>query len=329
MKKISVIIPVYNSASYLEKCLDSVVNQTYFNLEIILINDGSTDDSASIVDQYKEKDSRIIVVHKSNGGIGSAYKAACEIMTGDYVSFIDSDDYVALNYYEDIIKIIYKQNPDVIHFSRVLFNDLGVIKDELTKFNTIIEGNDTILKHHFDCVKDPSLACRVFKKDLFNNLVIFNQNIGIDEILIIQLLAQCEKVVFTDKIYYYTYERPDSVSRIQYSEQKTNQGIKVYQFACEFLSKNKAQYAPYFHLKYLNYLLPIYEFSLNDENIKHSELLNLMKEEINKQYQHVCNTSHFKSLPLLFKIKAHAISKNKLLYLLITKGIKLKKIIIK
>ena len=96
---ISVIVPVYNVESYLEKCIDSIIHQTYKNLEIILVDDGSTDNSGKICDVYKEKDSRIKVIHKQNRGLSSARNCGLEIAKGEYIGFVDGDDYIAEDMY--------------------------------------------------------------------------------------------------------------------------------------------------------------------------------------------------------------------------------------
>ena len=90
MEKISVIVPVYNSEAYLENCLNSIIQQTYQNLEIILVNDGSTDGSAAICQRYKIQDPRVKVYHKPNGGVGSSRNRALEAVTGDYILFVDT-----------------------------------------------------------------------------------------------------------------------------------------------------------------------------------------------------------------------------------------------
>lgn len=103
MKKISVIVPVFNVAQYLEQCLDSIIGQTYENLEIILVDDGSTDSSGSICDSYKNVDSRIKVIHKKNGGLSDARNVGLDNCKGDYISFVDSDDYLSPYFYEILV----------------------------------------------------------------------------------------------------------------------------------------------------------------------------------------------------------------------------------
>lgn len=112
MKRISVIVPVYNSESYLPKCIDSIIGQTYENLEIILVNDGSTDQSVSICEDYVQKDSRIKVLHKSNGGQASARNQGLAVATGDYISFIDSDDWIDNRMYAHAMGVFF-ENPQI------------------------------------------------------------------------------------------------------------------------------------------------------------------------------------------------------------------------
>lgn len=119
-KKISVIIPIYNSEKYLEKCLLSIINQTYNNLEIILINDGSSDSSGKICDVFAKKDKRIIVIHKKNGGQNSARKAGIDNASGEYISFIDSDDWIDLDYYETLQNNLH--NADIVT-SGIIFEE--------------------------------------------------------------------------------------------------------------------------------------------------------------------------------------------------------------
>ncbi len=110
---VSVIVPVYKVEKYLSKCADSIINQTYKNLEIILVDDGSPDNSGKMCDEYAKKDSRIKVIHKENGGLSSARNAGCKISTGKYVYFVDSDDFIHEKAIEDLLSNLIKYNADI------------------------------------------------------------------------------------------------------------------------------------------------------------------------------------------------------------------------
>ncbi|MDR0307498.1 MAG: glycosyltransferase [Chitinispirillales bacterium] len=113
MEKISIIIPIYNVEPYIKKCIDSVINQTYKNLEIFLINDGSTDNSGKICDEYAGNDSRIRVFHKENGGINSARNAALKNLTGDFIGSVDPDDWIEPDMYETLYKVLKEKNTKI------------------------------------------------------------------------------------------------------------------------------------------------------------------------------------------------------------------------
>ena len=115
--KISVIVPVYNVEKYLSQCLDSIIHQTYKNLEIILVDDGSTDSSGLICDNYSQKDKRIKIIHKCQGGLSDARNAGLKIATGEYISFIDSDDFIDKNMYSILINNTQKYNSDIVWFN--------------------------------------------------------------------------------------------------------------------------------------------------------------------------------------------------------------------
>ena len=112
-KKVSVIIPVYNVEKYLEECIQSVLKQTYKNLEIILVDDGSPDNCPKMCDEWAKKDSRIKVIHKQNGGASSSRNTGLDVMTGDFMCFIDSDDFIAKNYIEVLYNNLIETNSDV------------------------------------------------------------------------------------------------------------------------------------------------------------------------------------------------------------------------
>ena len=114
-KKISIIIPCYNTGKYLKRCLDSLINQTYSNLEIIVVNDASPDNLQKIINTYSKKDKRIKpVIHEKNKGLFQARLSGAKIATGDYIAFLDSDDYVDVDFYRELIVTACKNNTDMV-----------------------------------------------------------------------------------------------------------------------------------------------------------------------------------------------------------------------
>ena len=111
---ISVIVPVYNVENYLPRCLDSIINQTYTNLEILLVDDGATDNSGKLCDEYAQKDNRIRVFHKENGGVSSARNMGLDNATGEYIAFVDSDDYIDKCMYEIMLNSSVQNNADIV-----------------------------------------------------------------------------------------------------------------------------------------------------------------------------------------------------------------------
>ena len=111
---VSVIVPVYNSEKYLNRCVDSILNQTYRSIELILVDDGSPDNSGRICDEYAEKDSRVRVIHKANAGVSAARNSGLEVASGDYATFVDSDDYIEPDMYSDMMEKVNQYNCDVV-----------------------------------------------------------------------------------------------------------------------------------------------------------------------------------------------------------------------
>lgn len=135
---VSIVVPIYNVEKYLDKCVCSIINQTYKNLEIILVNDGSPDNCKAIIENYKTTDSRIKVINKSNGGLSDARNVGLDLATGDYICFIDSDDYVELDMVEIVIDKLKKSNADVLIFSS--YNEIVDLNENIIEKN-IVELN--------------------------------------------------------------------------------------------------------------------------------------------------------------------------------------------
>ena len=149
---VSVLIPVYNVEKYLSRCLDSLINQTLTDIEIICVNDGSTDDSLKILRQYQEKDNRIVIVDKKNGGLPSARNAGLDRARGQYVGFVDSDDYVEPSMFETLYKTAKKKNSEVVICGAQIFPETPRATDWLYRCLSPEY-------HHYDAF-EPSLLFR-------------------------------------------------------------------------------------------------------------------------------------------------------------------------
>ena len=214
----SVIIPVYNMQPYLERCLDSVVNQSYKNLEIIIVNDGSADGSLDIIKRYAQSDERIIVIDKLNEGIGGAYMDALEIVKGDYISFVDGDDFIELNMYEILAQHISDKNADIVQFGYQKIDHENKILSKVNFGEGYFEGNKDVLKYKYEKILHPSIGLKVVRKDLFENIKLLRQNIGIDILITLQTFLKAKSLYVIKDSFYTIFVRENSVSRSKYND---------------------------------------------------------------------------------------------------------------
>lgn len=213
MKKISVVIPVYNVEKYLSECLDSVINQTYKDLQIILVDDGSTDFSGKICDVYAEKDNRIIVVHQKNAGAGAAKNTGLKLIDGDYFSIIDSDDYIELDMYEKMVNSLEKYNADIVQclFRNVYVNDSFDRKYKIKGNYPKVLTSKSFLKEYLYDWKYAIFANKVFKSSLLKEIRFPVGRKIDDEFFTYKLVCNAKKVVNIDNILYNYRMRKTSV----------------------------------------------------------------------------------------------------------------------
>jgi glycosyltransferase involved in cell wall biosynthesis len=199
--KISVIVPVYNVENFIRKCIDSILNQTFTNLEIILVNDGSTDNSGKICEEYAKKDKRIIVIQQKNRGQSAARNAGLDIATGDYIGFVDSDDYIASNMYEILYNSLIENNCD-LSIGRLQRSDCEEIIDNKTIKMSKYEALERSVISH---VIDVEAYTRLYKRYIFNDLRFEIGKIYEDYLILSDVLLKAENIVYNGKaIYYYT-----------------------------------------------------------------------------------------------------------------------------
>lgn len=215
---ISVIIPIYNVEKYLARCVDSIVNQTYKNLEIILVDDGSPDLCPQMCDDYAEKDSRIKVVHKKNGGLSDARNAGMAVATGEYISFIDSDDYVSDDFIECLLDVMNKENSDIAECSVVKFyedNRFDEISDDLS-----VKTYDTQDAMSALIAENPlhqHVWNKLYKTELVKDIPYAVGKLNEDEFWTYRVFGRANKVARLNKTMYYYFQRSSSIMGVGYN----------------------------------------------------------------------------------------------------------------
>jgi len=293
---VSIIIPVHNVESYLKQCLDSIISQTFKNIEIIIINDCSTDKSSQIIEEYKKTDSRIVTVFlEKNVGAGSARNEGIKIATGKYIVFIDSDDWITKDYIEKLYTGIEKYNCDMISANFYTY-DTATGKTEENKcpgkfYNTLF--NSSLKKQYFLFLSNNYIWIRIYKKDFLKaNNIYFKLNKLEDSLFLWEVVLASDNFRFIDEtIYYYRLNRNNSLTTSDYAAayieglreiKKILVGKNLYRFYKQpfflfamsgIINSFGNSKLPYRQLKDTFYKLK-YEF-LNDTDIKFYKQKNL------------------------------------------------------
>lgn len=240
---ISVIIPVYNMEKYLNQCLESIVNQDYHDIEILLVDDGSKDGSLNLCNKWASKDSRIRVFTKENGGQGSARNLALKEIRGEYVSFIDSDDLVTKDMYTSLIEVIEKNQADMVICETKTFSDgESVILEENKQSIQVVMNTFEAMQYRMNSVRyvTDSPCNKLYKAKLFDSLFFVEGRLLEDTAMMYKLIDRCQKVVYTNKIGYLIRNNMSSVSRVKYNVKRCDT-IITYEEMVDFIS-SKSEY---------------------------------------------------------------------------------------
>lgn len=211
-EKVSVIIPIYKVEKYLQNCVDSVINQTYSNLEIILVNDGSPDNCGNICDEYAKKDTRIKVIHKENGGLSSARNSGLEVATGEWITFVDSDDYLKQDFIECLTSLS-EHNYDVGICLPQVFYDNKVAKDYrlLNTKKIVMNGIEALEIMLYQKQFDTSAWGKIYKRDLWKDIRFPVGKLYEDISTIYKVLLKSENIIYTNEKKYMYLQRKDSI----------------------------------------------------------------------------------------------------------------------
>lgn len=301
MPAISVIVPVYNGEQFIHKCIDSILSQTFDDFELIIVDDGSSDNCAKICDEYAEKDSRVVVVHGTNKGVSIARNIGLAVATGEYVAFCDGDDYFKENLLERTYKTAVKNHSDVVSFNLQRMSETGTETENEQKEPEIIDLND---ENRFDFLYKVVTwqtkgwqACRsIFRRQIIEeNHILFCDtcnNFAEDLGFTLEHLLYAARIIFIDEYLYYYYDvRQDSMMNISKKVYKVNEVNEL-----SYYLKPRIQavlpntpYCVLHHHMIMNQVVDLYsvktkqEFREWDAIIKKIDKLDYFKEQ-NKDY---------------------------------------------
>ena len=212
-KLISVIVPIYRTEEYLDKCILSIVGQTFQNLEIILVDDGSPDNCPEMCDRWAEKDCRIKVIHKVNGGLSSGRNYGIDLARGDYLSFVDSDDWIALDLFERVMKIFDENDPDIVTFDCNRINEKSEIYASTENIEDGLISSEKAIHELLKGNINNYAVNKVYKKHIFEGIRFPEGRVWEDMAIAYKLLLNCTSVYcYPAKLYFY-YTRSDSISK--------------------------------------------------------------------------------------------------------------------
>jgi glycosyltransferase involved in cell wall biosynthesis len=280
MSKISIIVPVYNVEKYLRKCLNSLVNQTLQEIEILVVNDGSEDDSQNIIEEFQIKfPLKIKAFTKENGGLSDARNFGLERANGEFIGFVDSDDWVSETMFEEMYDLAQKYAAEMVICNLQKVDEFGKVTQKLTQIPNMPEKID--LEEHFSLFSDISyFACnKIFKKELLQHKR-FKKGVHFEDIqLIPQLVFECKIIAQTQKYHYQYLERSDSITKTH-----TEKGLDILQAVdeLEVAFKNSKYAHKTGNWKNFQILEGVYTFLAYLAFVKDDELYQKMSNELKK-----------------------------------------------
>lgn len=237
---ISIIIPVYNVEVYLKQCLESVVNQSYRDIEILLIDDGSTDKSRVICEEYAQKDSRIHVYYKQHEGPAEVRNFGLKKAKGDYIGFVDSDDYIDLNMYQSLYELCKKYDADISIINYAAFTDEVIRHQNITNKESIFDREEILklyIEENSEYMITPAIWSKLFKKEIVSDLEFPKGKVCAEDFwFVTQAFIRAGRIAYLDKELYYYRQRPGSImTNTELMEKRTMDEIELYGKRVELL----------------------------------------------------------------------------------------------
>lgn len=307
---VSIIVPVYNAEMYLEQCVDSLLQQTYQNVEIILVDDGSTDRSGNMCDIYAEKESRVKVYHQENSGQAVARNVALTVAEGDYVIYVDSDDYVRIDYVEKLLELVFEYRVDIIQCYAQKFWENGKAETLKIKENKvqIYTASEALREFCYQRKFYAGPCAKIIRKELMEGLE-FPSNMGYEDLAIMyRLIGKASRIALAPEVMYFYRQHINSTMHTVFSDKKVDR-IRIAEEMKSYIEQNYPENRQAMKTRYLLANLQLlmdlpYEKKYKElrqqiqNNIK-SVRKDVMKDEISKRSIRIMALVSYLGMPSL------------------------------
>ena len=331
--KVSIIVPVYNVEKYLPCCMDSLLHQTLTDIEVILVDDESPDNCPAMCDEYAKQDHRVKVVHKKNGGLGYARNSGLEIATGEYIAFVDSDDYVDLETYQKVYSLAIDKKVDVVYFEYQRFNDSESFMEQQPKVEEKLYATATDVRHlMLDMIANSpkaksdrniqvSSCCAFYKNELIKEQTIKfkSERELISEDLLFNLhylVHSSSALTISDSLYYYR-ENPSSLTHKLRADRVMKNQI-FYQYLLGWLESNNFGTEGYLRATrlFIGYSRKTIRRYLKSSLPKQKKIIWLQSVLMNQIWEEVAKSYPYKQLPLKYALHFYLLQRKnwRLLY---------------
>lgn len=305
MDLISIIIPVYQAEKYLDRCIESVVNSTYRDIEVLLIDDGSTDHSSLICDQWVRRDPRVKVIHKQNGGVSSARNRGIEEATGSYIIMVDSDDYISKDMINDLYYRSQIDHTDLVicDFDRGRSESYCFDNNDVLNDTEIIKAEDAMLRSY----QDNSAAlmyiapwCKLYKRCLFEGIRYPVGKIFEDIYITHLLLFKTDRISIVPKKMVYYYEHDDSIMHQKFHAGKLDYLEALKERICFFSERKNTELRSIAYDEYMHAL--IWEYSRARDILHNIDITNQIKKRYRDAYHLFYKNKRYKREGCLFML---------------------------
>lgn len=313
MPKISVIVPVYNAERFLVRCIESILNQTYTNFELILINDGSNDNSSNIIKEYLNKDNRIIFINNENKGVSETRNIGVRKACGEYIQFVDSDDFIDKNMLKDTLWLLQNKEADMVITGLYLdIENKGSVNTSIQTFNyNETKGKKNIALNVIKRVNGTYINSpinKLYKRSIIidNNILMDNKiSLGEDFLFNLMYLKYCNKVIFSDKCYYHYWMKVEDNLTFKFRENKLDLMYLMYKESIEYFEAcglNKNQYIEMNNI-FIKWMYSCFVDLHNKGcNLTYNEKIKYLKSSISKYKYIIDNTNNLSIMLKVLKI---------------------------